>query len=138
MVMTYWLNVKDVMRNDTFSLSYETKEDLAKAYKRYSEDTDYEVVSMHSTKIETNVISPKELFKGDEIKSSLYIEKGEDLIKSDILKFRVENGQWLGEVEIEDGEYYVIVKDLKGAFVRKVKLSAEKRLGLYITVLKYR
>lgn len=63
MVKTYWLHVKDVMRDSVLALDYETRRELAHAYNRYSKDTDYEVLSMHSTKIETDVIQPKELIE---------------------------------------------------------------------------
>ena len=61
--MTYYLHVKDVMRDFPLALNYDTKRELALAYDRYSKDTDYEVLSMHSMQIDTNVIKPEELKK---------------------------------------------------------------------------
>lgn len=58
---TYYLHVKDVMRGYSLALNYETMIELRDAYNRYSKDNDYEVLSMHSTIIETDVINPKEL-----------------------------------------------------------------------------
>lgn len=58
---TYFLNVKDVMRGYSLSLDYETMRELAEAYNRYSNDTDYEVLSMHSTQIATDIIQPEKL-----------------------------------------------------------------------------
>ena len=60
-ITTYFLNVKDVMRGHSISLNYETMRELAEAYNRYSNDTDYEVLSIHSTQIVTDIIQPEEL-----------------------------------------------------------------------------
>ena len=59
--ITFYLHVKDVMRDYALALNYETKKELANAYNRYSKDSDYEILSMHSMEVETNVINPKEL-----------------------------------------------------------------------------
>lgn len=60
-ITTYFLNVKDVMRNYALSLNYDTKKELANAYNHYSNDSDYEVLSMHSTQIVTDSIQLREL-----------------------------------------------------------------------------
>lgn len=59
--ITYYLHVKDVLKGTAFALNYATKKELESAYNRYSKDTDYKVLSMHSMEVSTNVILPNEL-----------------------------------------------------------------------------
>lgn len=59
----YYLHVKDVMRDYVFALDYESLEELASAYGKYSKDSDYEIVSMHSMCVETTVIMPRDLIE---------------------------------------------------------------------------
>lgn len=58
---TYYLNVVDIMRGSALSLNYETKKELADAYKRYRDNTDYKVLSVHSITVESDVILTTEL-----------------------------------------------------------------------------
>lgn len=60
--VTYYLHVRDIMRGYSLALNYETKKELAIAYNRYLHDDDYEILSMHSTTIETDVIDLEEIY----------------------------------------------------------------------------
>lgn len=62
-VTTYYLHVKDVMRNHNISLIYLTKKELCEAYTRYKNNTDYEVLSIHSVCVSTDIITPDELLR---------------------------------------------------------------------------
>lgn len=70
-ITTYYLIVKDVMRGSVMALEYSTYKELAEGYNRYSKDNDYEVLTMHSTSIETVVIRPEELTVDPKVKQNV-------------------------------------------------------------------
>lgn len=61
----YYLYVKDIMRDYIFPIEVKSLLELAYVYKKYDEDTDYDVVSMQSVvvnvSIETSVITLEKL-----------------------------------------------------------------------------
>lgn len=58
-IVKYIITIKDIMRDSSFILECDSESELKLKYERYSEDTDYEVISMQSVLIEINPISAK-------------------------------------------------------------------------------
>lgn len=55
----YIITIKDIMRDELYDIECECYEELKRKWERYSKDTDYEVISMHSVLIEIRTINAK-------------------------------------------------------------------------------
>lgn len=69
-------------------------------------------------------------------KQTIKVNTGKDLINSDIVKFDVVNGAWIGELIQKNEEYILLVKDYGNNLVRKMKITEESELDLLVEVLK--
>lgn len=55
-LVKYTITIKDIMRGSLFDVECEDFEELKNKYKRYSNDSDYEVIHMHSVLLEIRPI----------------------------------------------------------------------------------